>query len=181
MGCSSATGTVSLGGIEANSIAAMKPSENEEEVSFIYDRLYFSVIIVVYRVGNPLEAFLEAVTAEGGGGDNGPLFIGDAGEAESVGDFGGRHGLRHVLLVGEDADDGASELLLVYYAEQLALGDVHPGRIAGIDDKNDGLLCLVVRPPVGSDGLLAAQVPDLRLELTYLDLLRVEPNRCAYS
>lgn len=100
-------------------------------------------------------------------------------EAKFVGDFGGVHGVREILLVGKDKEEGIAEFVFVQHPLQFfaGFGDTFP--IIGVDDENDALGVLEVckrqfsaiagvshgngtrtMPPERTDLVLTTNVPD---------------------
>ena len=65
-------------------------------------------------------------------------------ETKLVGDLSGGHGVGKILLVGEDQEEGVSELVLVQHPLKLfpGLGDTLP--VVGVDDEDDTLCVLEV-------------------------------------
>lgn len=75
---------------------------------------------------------------------NEPSSLPEAVETELVGDFSGVHGVRKILLVGEDEEKGITELILIEHALKLLTGLGHTLAIVGIDHKDDALSILEV-------------------------------------
>ena len=72
-------------------------------------------------------------------------------ETELVSDLGGVHGIRQILLVGEDEEKGISEFILVQHPLKFLTGLRYTLPIVGIDDENDTLGVLEVWRE-GADG-----------------------------
>jgi len=68
------------------------------------------------RVAEPFKAFVETVSGGCAGGLDVPGALSQAVQAKLVGDLGGVHGVRQILLVGEDKKKRISQLVLVQHA-----------------------------------------------------------------
>ena len=75
---------------------------------------------------------------------NEPSSLPEAVETELVGDFSGVHGVREILLVGEDEEVGVAELILIEHALELLTSLGHTLAIVGVDDEDDALCILEV-------------------------------------
>jgi hypothetical protein len=82
-----------------------------------------------------------------------------------------------ILLVGEDKENGVSELVLVEHALEFLSGLDDTVTIVGIDDEDDTLSVLEVMPPEGSDLVLTTDIPHGELNVLVLDGLDVETCR----
>lgn len=81
---------------------------------------------------------------------------------------------RKILLVGEDEEDGVSELVLVEHALEFLSGLDDTVTIVGIDDEDDSLRVLEVMPPERADLVLTTDIPHGELNVLVLDGLDVE-------
>jgi len=127
-------------------------------------------------IGEPVKTLIETVTGGGAGRLHVPLAGADVMEAELVGDLGDRHGLREILLVGEDEEDGVAELVLGEHLVELVvcLGDTLT--IVGVDDEDEALSVLEVVPPEGTDLVLTSDIPHGEVDVLVLDGLHVEAD-----
>ena len=80
-------------------------------------------------------------------------------KSELVSDFSGIHGIRQILLVCEDQEEGVSEFILVQHALQLLSGLNNTIAIIAVDNEDDALGVLEVMPPQRSNLVLTADVP----------------------
>lgn len=83
---------------------------------------------VLQLIGQPIETFVETVSAGGARGLDVPIAVAQRMQTELVGDFGRVHGVRQVLLVGEYQKYGVPELVFGEHAHELVfgLGDTLP-------------------------------------------------------
>lgn len=89
----------------------------------------------------------------------------------------GLHGVRQVLLVGEDQDDGVPHLPVVDDPVELLPGLVDPVPVGAVHHKDQALRARVVMSPEGPDLVLAAHVPHVELDVLVGDGFHVEPHR----
>merc|ERR1712083_897353 len=124
----------------------------------------------------PVEALVETVASGGARGLDVPVALAKRVEAELVGDLRGVHGIRQILLVGEDQEDRFAELVLVEHAVELVARLADAVTIVGVDNKDDALRVLVVVTPQRSDLVLASNIPHRERDVLVLDGLDVEAN-----
>lgn len=79
-----------------------------------------------------------------------------------------------ILLVGEDQENGVSELVLVEHALEFLSGLDDTVAIVGVDNEDDALGVLEVVPPQRSDLVLTTDIPHGELNVLVLDGLDVE-------
>jgi hypothetical protein len=128
-------------------------------------------------VCEPLKTFVETVTGGGASGLDVPGTLSERVETKLVGDFGGVHGIRQILLVSKDQKKSVTEFILVQHALQLLAGLDDTVAIIAVDDEDDTLGVLEVMPPQRSDLVLSTDVPDGELDVLVLDGLDVEADR----
>ena len=87
------------------------------------------------------------------------------------------HGVREVLFVGEDQDDGVLHLPVVDDPVELLPGLVDPVPVGAVHHENEALGAGVVMSPEGPDLVLAPDVPHVELHILIGDGLHVEPDR----
>jgi len=75
---------------------------------------------------------------------NEPSSLPEAMETELVGDFSGIHGVRKILLVGEDEEEGVTELILIEHALEFLTGLGYTLAIVGVDHEDNALGILEV-------------------------------------
>lgn len=126
--------------------------------------------------GEPLKTLVQTISRGGAGGLDVPTAMSQAVEAELVSDLGGVHGIRKILLVGKDQEDGVAELVLIEHALKLFAGLDDTVTIVAIDDEDDTLGVLEVVSPEGTDLVLTTDIPDGELDVLVLDGLDVEAN-----
>lgn len=90
------------------------------------------------------------------------------------GGVGGLETYGKILLVGEDQENGVSELVLVEHALEFLSGLDDTVAIVGIDNEDDALGVLEVVPPQRSDLVLTTDIPHGELNVLVLDGLDVE-------
>ena len=79
-----------------------------------------------------------------------------------------------ILLVGEDQQNGVSQLVLVQHALQLLAGLDDTVTIVAVNDEDDALGVLEVMSPQRSDLVLTTDIPHGELDVLVLDGLNVE-------
>ena len=79
-----------------------------------------------------------------------------------------------ILLVGEDQQNGVSELILVEHALKLLTSLDNTVAIVAVDDEDDTLGVLEVMSPERTDLVLTTDIPHGELDVLVLDSLDVE-------
>ncbi|XP_074222683.1 uncharacterized protein LOC141578029 [Camelus bactrianus] len=90
-------------------------------------------------------------------------------QAQFLLDLVGFHGIRQVLLVGEDEDYGVPHLPVIDNAVQLLAGLVDAVAVGAVHYEDQTLCPGVVMPPERPDLVLAAHIPDVELDIFILD------------
>lgn len=149
---------------------------------------------------DPFETLVETVTARGARRLDVPLPLPERVQAELVGDLGGVHRVRQVLLVGKHEQDGVAQLVLVQHALEFLARLVDTVAVVRVDDKDDALRVLEVcalcvsfvsvnldavrikvaghtMPPEGTDLVLTTDVPHRERDVFVFDRLDVEACR----
>jgi len=124
----------------------------------------------------PLQTFVKTISGGSTGGLNVPGTLSQAVKTQLVGDFGGVHGIRQILLVGEDQENSIPELILVQHTLQLLSGLNNTITIVAVDNEDDTLRVLEVMSPQGSDLVLSTNIPYGELNVLVLDSLNVESD-----
>jgi len=124
----------------------------------------------------PLQTLVEAVSRGCTCSLNEPSSLPETVEAKFVGDFSGIHGVRKILLIGEDKEEGVAELILIKHALELLTGLGYTLAIVRVDHKDNALCILEVVPPEGTDLVLPSDVPDCERDILVFDGLHVESN-----
>ena len=91
--------------------------------------------------------------------------LGHVCQLESLAELVGRQRVRLVLFVGVHEQLGLRELVGLKDQVQSLFGLVNAGHVGSIDDKDDGGGVGVVAAPVGADRGLAAEIPDVEVEV----------------
>ena len=86
--------------------------------------------------GQPVQTFVQAVASGGAAGLDVPLSVSEAVQTQLVGHLGGTHGVGQILLVGEDQEDGLTQLVLVQHAVHLVTGCSKRNRIRIVTEKD---------------------------------------------
>jgi hypothetical protein len=79
-----------------------------------------------------------------------------------------------ILLIGEDKEDGVTELVLVKHALQLLASLDNTVTIVAVDNEDDALGVLEVMSPERTDLVLTTDIPHCELDVLVLDRLDVE-------
>jgi hypothetical protein len=95
-------------------------------------------------------------------------------QAKLVGDLSSVHGVRQILLVGEDEEKSIAELVLVEHTLELLAGLDNTVAIVGVDDEDDTLGVLEVMSPERTNLVLSTDIPHSELNVLVLDSLNVE-------
>lgn len=96
------------------------------------------------RQTDPFETLVEAVTARGARRLDVPLPLPERVQPELVGDLGGVHRVRQVLLVGKHEQDRVAQLVLIQHALEFLARLVDTVAVVRVDDKDDALRVLEV-------------------------------------
>lgn len=124
----------------------------------------------------PVETFEQTITGGSASGLDVPRALPQAGKAELIRNFGSVHGIRKILLVGEDEQEGVAELILVEHALEFFAGLDNTVAIVAVDYENDTLGVLEVMSPQRSDLVLTTDIPDGELNVLVLDGFDVEAD-----
>lgn len=103
-----------------------------------------------------------------------PSALPQAVQAKLIRDLSSVHGVRQILLVGEDEQQSISQLVLVQHSLQLLAGLDDTVTIVAVDDEDDALRVLEVMSPQRSDLVLSTHIPHRELDVLVLDRLDVE-------
>ena len=95
-------------------------------------------------------------------------------QTQFISDLSSIHGVRQILLVGEDEKQRIPELVLVQHPLQLLAGLNDTVTIVAVDDEDDALCVLEVMPPQRPDLVLSAHVPHGELDVLVFDSLDIE-------
>ena len=94
-------------------------------------------------------------------------------------DLRGTHGIREVLLVGEDQEHGIMELVFLEHAMQLVTRLASAIAVIGVDHKDQALRVLEIVAPEWADLVLSTHIPHREADILVLNSLDVEA--CAYT
>ena len=89
---------------------------------------------------------------------------------------GGRGGGSDFAVAGSSRRGKAIVTAHLEHCEELLLGDFEAVVVSGVHHENQRVRVGVVASPVGANARLAAQVPDLELDVFVLQGLHVEPD-----
>ena len=91
-------------------------------------------------------------------------------------DLRGTHGIREVLLVGEDQEHGIMELVFLEHAMQLVTRLASAIAVIGVDHKDQALRVLEIVAPEWADLVLSTHIPHREADILVLNSLDVEPQ-----
>jgi len=128
------------------------------------------------RVAEPFETFVKTITRCSASRLNVPGSLSQRVKTKFVGDFGGVHGVRKILLVGEDQEKSITQFILVQHALQFLPSFDHTISIVGVNDEDDALGVLEVVSPERSNLVLTTNIPHGELNVLVFDSLNVEAN-----
>lgn len=143
-------------------------------VNLIYFLFFFS--LCVERRRQPIETLIETVSSSSASGLDVPLASAERVQAELVGDLRDGHGVRKILLVGEDKNDDVLELLLPKHLVEFLSGLANSLTIVRVDHKDETLGVLEVVAPERANLVLTADIPNSERDLLVLDSLDVEAD-----
>jgi len=126
--------------------------------------------------GEPLETLIKTVARGGAGGLDVPGTLSQTVETKLVCDLSSIHGIRQILLVGENQQNGIPQLVLVQHALELLSGLDDTVAIIAVDDEDNSLGVLEIMSPQRSDFVLSTDVPHGKLDVLVLDRLDVEAD-----
>ena len=141
----------------------------------ITDKLFICLFLLLERRGKPVQTFVEPIASCGAASLDVPLSVTEAVETKLVGHFSGTHGVRQVLLIREDEENGFAELVFVKHSVQLIAGGIDTITIVRVDHEDETLSVLIVMPPEGTDLVLSSDVPHSEANILVFDGLDVEP------
>ena len=95
-------------------------------------------------------------------------------QPELVRELARAHGVRQVLLVGEDEEVRVPQLVFLQHLLQLVVRLADPLSVVGVDDEDESLGVLEVVAPQRADLVLTADVPHGEANVLVLDRLDVE-------
>jgi len=124
----------------------------------------------------PLQTLVETISRGCTCGLNEPSSLPEAVETELIGNFSCIHSIGKILLVGEDEEEGVTELILIEHALKLLTGFGYTLAIVGVNHEDNSLSILEVMPPKGTNFILPSDVPDRERDVLVFDSLYVEAN-----
>jgi len=133
--------------------------------------------------GEPVKTLVETITTRRRGTLDVPDAVLELAKTKTLGNLLDLHRTGQILLVGEDKQDGVTELILGKHALELiasrvliALGVIDTITVVRVDHEDDTLGVLVVVAPEGTDLVLASDVPHGEGNVLVLDGLNVETD-----
>eukprot|EP00288_Rhodomonas_lens_P016375 CAMPEP_0177706748 /NCGR_PEP_ID=MMETSP0484_2-20121128/9387_1 /TAXON_ID=354590 /ORGANISM="Rhodomonas lens, Strain RHODO" /LENGTH=156 /DNA_ID=CAMNT_0019218223 /DNA_START=129 /DNA_END=599 /DNA_ORIENTATION=- len=103
-----------------------------------------------------------------------PIAIPDVVQPERIRELVRGDGVEKILLVGEEEEGDARQLLLLQQSGQLHTSLVDPSPISAINHVHQSISLIKVVPPVRADGLLTSNIPHVQLEALVDDRFDVE-------
>mmetsp|Transcript_6801 Transcript_6801/g.17347 ORF Transcript_6801/g.17347 Transcript_6801/m.17347 type:complete len:239 (-) Transcript_6801:79-795(-) len=126
---------------------------------------------------DPFHAILQAIAGRRAARLDRPGAVLDLVHVERVGDLVRRSRLEQVLLVGEDQEGHAAQLLMDQQFLEFQAALLKAAFVRAVDDIHKSIGRLEVVGPVRPDGLLATDVPNVQLEPLMHQALDVEALR----
>ena len=125
---------------------------------------------------------MQAFPRLGRAGDDGPHTVADQVQLQGVRNLGKSYfvsgqRLQQILLVGENEQWDPSQLLISQEGGQFLAALLDSPSISTVDHVDEGVGVVEVVAPVGTDGALPADVPDVEFESFMNQRLDVEPLR----
>ena len=115
--------------------------------SFAIYNFVTTASLLVDRLREPIETFVQTVAADRVRALNEPRAILEGEQLERARDFGDRHRRRHVLLVRKDEQRHAGQLRLAQHLPQLVAGFASALAVVRVDDVDDGVGVVVIVLP----------------------------------
>ena len=89
-------------------------SPRAHQLTFL--RHSFCLVLVFQAVAQPFQTLVQTLTRGGAGGLDEPWTLSDGVQTQFFGDLSCRHGLRQILLVGENQKGSISDLIFVQHS-----------------------------------------------------------------
>lgn len=131
---------------------------------------------VFQLVREPVETLVESIARCRTRRLDVPIPLPQSVETQFVGDFGGVHGIRKILFVGKDKEDGVSEFILVQHPVELLPRLANSLSIVAIDHKDQSLGVGEIVSPERTDLVLTADVPNREGDVFVFYSFDVEPD-----
>ena len=125
-------------------------------------------------VDQPVDASEEVETSDRAALDDLPVVADDAVQLQHLLDLLQAEGTWKILLVGKDKESGTEQPLLLQQPLQLLPAVLQPSPVRRVDHPDEAVRRLKIVPPVGTQGLLASDIPDVELESPMVQRLNVE-------
>jgi len=113
----------------------------------------------------PLHALLKTFAGLGTASLNLPLTVTDVGQGEFLSDLVSGHRVQQILLVGENKNGHATQLVLGEEIVQLGTGFLETSPISGIDNVDQNVRGVEIVLPVRANCLLSADIPHIQKHL----------------
>lgn len=133
-------------------------------------------LLVGQVAAEPVESFVKAFTAGGACALNEPVSLAERMESELVGNFSSVHGIGQILFVGENEQNGVTELVLSQHAMEFIAGLANTISVVAIDDKDDALSVLEVMAPEWANLVLTTNIPHREADVLVLDSFHIESD-----
>mmetsp|Transcript_77768 Transcript_77768/g.218242 ORF Transcript_77768/g.218242 Transcript_77768/m.218242 type:complete len:231 (-) Transcript_77768:25-717(-) len=123
------------------------------------------LVLAVQGILQPVQTLVQAIACSGARGLDEPApTFGEGTEPEFVGHLGRGHGVRQVLLVGEDEKWHTPELLFPIHFIKLLLGFSDAVAVVAVHDEDQGVALFVVRAPQRPNLVSAADVQNRKAD-----------------
>lgn len=122
----------------------------------------------------PLETLVKTISRGRAGSLDVPGALPEAVETELIGDLSSVHGVRKILLVGENEEESIAKFVFVQHPLKLLTSFRHTLTIVRVNDEDDALSVLEIMPPQGTDLVLTSYIPDGERDVLVLNSLDIE-------
>ncbi|KAG6554759.1 hypothetical protein Mapa_003778 [Marchantia paleacea] len=127
--------------------------------------------------GQPVEAFVHALSGCGTGALDVPMALPQRVQAQLVGDLGSVHGIGQILLVGKNQQHCITKLIFIHHSVQLVTGLGNTISVVAVHHENQALSVLEVMLPQRPDLVLTSHIPHREADVLVLHRLHVETDR----
>merc|ERR1712216_544378 len=139
-------------------------------------KLYGASLLGRQSSRHPVEAFKESITGCCACVLEVPLTVLQVMQAKLVHHLGRSHGIRQILLVRKHKDHGIAHLILLQDLCEFFACILDTVTVIAINYKDQALSICVIVPPQLTDLVLAADIPDIEVNVLVLNGLDIEAN-----
>ena len=121
--------------------------------------LPYTGILFLKSCRQPVKTFVQTITSSGTASLDIPWSMSKAMQAQFIGHFSGRHGIRKILFVGKNEENGFFQFILIEHSMKFVPGSINTISIVWINNENQPLCILIVVSPQRSNLILTSYIP----------------------